>query len=92
MISLTLPSFKRLIAHRHTITAFMSQSSPDRGRERKTEGGKSGRGNLQQRSRTAGWRDGGVKAEKAQDVLRKERGAESEVKEKAWREWRLHYF
>lgn len=78
MISLTLPSYKSLIAHRHTITAFMAQSSPDRGRERKTEGGKSGRGNLQQRSGA-----GGPNTEKAQDVLRKERGEESEVKEKA---------
>lgn len=43
LISLTSPSFKQLITHRHTITAFTAQSRPDRGRERKTEGGKSGR-------------------------------------------------
>lgn len=66
----------------------MAQSSPDRGRERKTEGGKSGRGNLQQKERGggSGGGEGGEDEEKAQDILRKERGAESEVKEKARRE------
>lgn len=33
--------------------------------------------------REGGWFEGGVKTEKVQDALRKERGAESEVKGKA---------
>lgn len=74
MISLTLPSFKQLITHRHTITAFTAQSSLDMGGERKTEGGERVRDNLQQT------RGGKKKRESAEDILRKktEHGKESE--------------
>lgn len=74
LISLTCPSFKQLITHRHTITAFTAQSSPDGGIESKTEGGKSGTERLEQAQRN---RESRGHTEEHRKQSEKEKGKES---------------